>query len=47
MDKKCDLCGKPAIADVKLYGGPWAYVCSSHYGNRENDKLVTMLKSRR
>ncbi len=44
MDRKCDLCPNVAIADVKLFGGPWAYVCSGHYSMRESDKLVTMLK---
>lgn len=30
----CDMtgCAMPAVYDAKTVGGPWAYLCSLHFG---------------
>jgi len=43
--KKCDMCGETAYADAPItQGGPWAYLCKTHYSSRACSTPGTVLK---
>jgi len=46
QEKKCDMCGEPAYADAPItQGGPWAYLCQTHYSSRACSTPGTILKT--